>query len=451
MNIQDFQTELFAAGKKAGFEEMELFYTSSKAVSISVYHQEIDDYTIMEEGGVSFRGLFNGKMGYSYAERIAVDSIPLLLEEALNNAEVIEVNDGEDLFEGSAEYAEPRPFSEALEQLEPEEMIQAAKDLERIAYETDERVAFVQASYSSKGVNEMLIANTKGLNCYSKSAFASVGLYLTAQDGESTATGGESEFTIQSFAELDCKDIAEKAVHEAVSKLHASSIATATYPIIFRYDTATELIGSLLGQLSAESVQQGYSKLKGKLGEQIVGENISFVDDPLMKGTITYAPFDSEGYATRKKDLIRNGKLMTFMHNRKTAKKDGVESTGNAVKGGFRSPVGVGPYNLYLEPGNSSLDEIIADTDKGILIVELQGTNAGINFTAGDFSLAAIGFLIENGTIVRAIDQFTVAGNVFELLNDVSAIGNDLRFRSAITLPSLKVNGLQVSGSQTLE
>lgn len=451
MNIQDFQIELFAAGEKAGFEEMELFYSSSKAVSIAVYHQEIDDYTIMEEGGVSFRGLFQGKMGYSYAERIAADSISLLLEEALNNAEVIEVDDGEDLFEGSPEYAEPRPFSEEIEQLDPEKMIQAAMEIERIAYETDERVAFVQYSYASKGVNETLIANTKGLHCHSKSAYTSLGLYLTAQDGESTATGGESDFTIKSFEDLDNRKIAEKAVQEAVSKLHASSIASGTYPIIFRYDTATELIGSLLGQLSAESVQQGYTKLKGKLNEQIVGENISFVDDPLMKDTITYAPFDSEGFATRKKDLIRNGKLISFMHNRKTAKKDGVESTGNAVKGGFRSTVGVGPYNLYLEPGTSSLDDMIVDSDKAILIVELQGTNAGINYTAGDFSLAAIGFLIENGKITRTLDQFTVAGNVFELLNDVSVIGNDLRFRSAISLPSLKVNGLQVSGNQTIE
>ncbi|GEN81798.1 peptidase [Sporosarcina luteola] len=449
MNIQDFQIELFNEGTEMGFEEMEIFYSSSKAVSISIYHQEIDDYTIMEEGGVSFRGLYKGKMGYAYAERIAIDSIPLLLEEALNNTLVIEVDDGEDLFEGSTDYAEPRPFAEALEKLEPEEMIQAAMELERIAYKADERVEFVQAAYASKVVNESLIANTKGLHCHSKGAFASAGLYLTAQDGESTATGGESDFTMTAFSELNMHKIAEKAVKEAVSKLNASSIMTGSYPIIFRYDTATELVGSFLGQLSAESVQQGYSKLKGKLNEQIAGENITFVDDPLMKDAITYATFDSEGFATRKKDLIRNGKLLTFMHNRKTAKKDGVESTGNAVKGGFRSMVGVGPYNLYLEPGSSSLDEMIAQAGNAILIVELQGTNAGINYTSGDFSLASIGFLIEDGKITRTIDQFTIAGNIFDVLNDISTIGSDLRIRGSITLPSIKVNALQISGNQS--
>lgn len=449
MNIQDFQLELFAAGAKKGFKDMEMFYSSSKAVSISVYQQEIDDYTIMEEGGVSFRGLFNDRMGYAYAERIAEDSIPLLLEEAHNNALVIEVDDGEDLFEGSSAYAEARPFSDSIDGLLPEEMIQAAMELEKVAYELDERVTLVQASYASKVVNESLIANTKGLNCHSKAAFASTGLYLTAEDGESTATGGESDFTLTSFSDMNIREITEKAVKEAVSKLHASSIKTEKYPIIFRYDTATELVGSFLGQLSAESVQQGYSKLKGKLNEQIVGENITFVDDPLMEDTITYSSYDSEGFATRKKDLIRDGKLLSFLHNRKTAKKDGVESTGNAVKGGFRSTVGVGPYNLYLEPGTSTLDEMIADTEKAILIVELQGTNAGINYTSGDFSLASIGFLIEDGRITRPVDQFTIAGNIFDLLNDVSTIGSDLRIRGSITLPSIKVNALQVSGNQS--
>ncbi|WP_399629221.1 TldD/PmbA family protein [Sporosarcina sp. SG10008] len=449
MNIQDFQKELFAVGAKEGFQDMEIFYSSSKALSISIYQQEIDDYTIMEEGGVSFRGLYNGQMGYAYAEKIGMDSIHLLLDEAQNNALVIEVDDGEDLFEGSSEYAEARTFSESIDQLQPEEMIQAAMEMDRIAYETDKRVTFVQASYVSKVINESLIANTKGLNCHSKAAFASVGIYLTAKDGESTATGGESDFTLTNFSELNVDEIAKKAVKEAVSKLHANSIATGTYPIIFRYDTATELAGSFLGQLSAESVQQGYSKLKGKLEEQIVGENITFVDDPLMKDTITYSPYDSEGFATRKKDLIRNGKLITFLHNRKTAKNDGVSSTGNAVKGGFRSPVGVGPYNLYLEPGTTTLDEMIADADNAILIVELQGTNAGINYTSGDFSLASIGFLIEDGKITRTIDQFTIAGNIFDVLNDVSIIGSDLRIRGSITLPSIKVNALQVSGNQS--
>lgn len=450
MNIQDFQKELFTKGAQSEFVDMEIFYSSSKAVSITVYEQEIDDYTIMEEGGVSFRGLYNGKMGYAYAERIASDSIPLLLKEAKENAQVVEVEDGEDLFEGSPEYAEAMKTSASLENLQPEVMIQAAMELEKLAYELDSRVAQVQASYVSKIVKESLIANTKGLNCYSKAAFASAGLYLTAQDGDSTATGGETDFTITDFATLNVQEIAEKAVKEATSKLNASSVATGNYPIIFRYDTATELSGAFLGQLSAESVQKGYSKLKDKLNTKIVGDNISFVDDPLMKDTITYAPYDSEGFATSKKDLVRNGELITFLHNRKTAKKDGVESTGNAVKGGFRSTMSVGPYNLYLEPGTASLEEMIARTEKAILIVELQGTNAGINYTSGDFSLASIGFLIEDGKITRAIDQFTIAGNIFDVLNDVSEIGNDLRIRGSITVPSIKVNGLHVSGNQSV-
>ncbi|WP_391207605.1 TldD/PmbA family protein [Psychrobacillus sp. L4] len=447
MEITEFQHEIFQQGKEIGFSEMEIYFSSSKAISISVHKHEIDEYTIVEQGGVSLRGLFNGQMGYAYAEKVDLDSISLLLEEAMSNARVIEVEDSEDLFEGSDEYAAPRPFSESLAEIEASQLIEAAFEMEKTALELDDRIENVNYCGVSKVVSESLIANTKGLLCQSKSSYVSAEIYLQASEGTSMATGGKSDFTFVKFSDLNFKEIAKKGVEETVSKLHAESLETGDYPVILRYDTATDLLGSYLGLFSAESVQKGYSKFKGKLNEQVAGDNITLVDDPTMTGVVGYASFDSEGYRTKRKEIIKNGQLLTFMHNRKTAKKDGIESTGNAVKGGYRGTLGVGPYNVYLDPGESSLNEMIEKMDKGIMLVELQGMNAGINGVAGDFSVAAIGFLIENGKITRPVDQITVAGNFFDILHNIEEIGNDLDFRGSVTIPSLKIKQLSFSGN----
>jgi PmbA protein len=447
MDIREFQTELFEKGREMGFLEMEIYYSSSKATAVRVYQQEIDEYYIAEEGGLSFRGIYNNQMGYSYTEKIDKDSIPLLLEEALNNAEVLETGDQEDLFEGSQTYPEPRESSEVLENLEPESLIEAAFEMEKEAKAADPRIQLVQSCGVSKTVSELLIANTKGLHCHQKTAYVTAGLWVIAGEGEQTATGGEMNFTIDNLSRLNVKEIAKIAVSEAVSKLGAQSAATNSYPVIFRYDAATELLGSFLGLFSAESVQKGYSKFAGKLGEKVAGKNITIIDDPLMADSPNYSAFDSEGFATKRKELINKGVLETFMHNRKTAKKDGTVSTGNAMKGGYRGTISVGPYNVYLQPGERALKSIISTMENGMMIAELQGTNAGINTVSGEFSLSAIGFLIEDGNIVRPVDQITVSGNFFELLNQIEEVANDLDIRGSVTSPSIKVKALSISGN----
>lgn len=446
MNIQAFQVQLFEKGEEIGFSEMEIFYSSNKSTIIKVYNREIDEYTIAESSGISFRGIYNGQMGYSYAEKLDNESISLLLHEAKTNSQVLELEDEVDLFEGSKEYAGPRKYSEELANIEPKLLIEAAFEMEKAALELDERVQLVQYCGFNKNAGEILIANTKGLSCHNKGVSVSGGIYLVVNDGDQTATGGEFDFTLDKFSKLDPLKIAKKAVNEAVAKLGADSILTGKYPVIFRGDVASELLGSFIGLFSAESVHKGYSRFKGRLNQQIAGENISLIDDPLMKDAPGYTIFDAEGYATKTNKIIKDGKLQMFMHNRKTAKKDGIESTGNAGKGNYRSPIAIGPHNLYLKPGQETLDELISKTEKGIMIVELEGTNAGINVISGEFSLSAIGFLIEEGKIIRSVNQVTVAGNFFELLHGITAIGNDLDIRGSFTSPSIKVKSLSISG-----
>jgi len=446
MNIQEFKSLLFAKGREQGFADMEIFYVASKSTTVSVLNQEVKSYVIAEDGGVSFRGIYHTQMGYSYTEKIDEESIEFLVTEAKENAQIIEMDDQEELFSGAEHYAIIQRYTEAVAKVSPQELIAAAYAMENAALTFNPLVKTVIQCSVAKSEGETLIENTKGLHCYEAYTNISAGVYLMASDGQQTATGGEYDFTLKDFSKLNVKKIAETAAQEAISKLNVDSIETGNYPIVFRYDAATQLLGSFASILSGEVVEKGFSRLQGKIGEKVGGHNITLLDDPLMEDIPGGATFDAEGYPTQKVSLIKEGTLLSFMHNRKTAKKAGTQSTGNAGKSGYNGTVSVAPHNLYLQPGQESLQDLISSTHQGILIVELQGTNAGINAISGDFSLSAIGFLIEEGRLGRGINQITVSGNLYEILHQIQGIANDLQIKSNISSPSIKVKSLTIAG-----
>ena len=143
--------------------------------------------------------------------------------------------------------------------------------------------------------------------------------------------------------------------------------------------------------------------------------------------------------------------LKTLLHNRKTAKKQGIASTGNAARMGLSAPVTVAPSNLFFQPGTQSLAEMEAQMGDGLVITDLSGLHAGANTISGDFSLLSKGYLLEGGKRVRPVEQITVAGNFYQLLKDIRALGNDLTFpASGVGAPSVDVGTLAVSGKEKM-
>jgi PmbA protein len=246
------------------------------------------------------------------------------------------------------------------------------------------------------------------------------------------------------YNELNPRELAEKAVREALSYLGASSAKTGSYPVIFRNDAANDLFSTFSGIFFAERVQKGFSLLKGKLGEKIAADIVTIRDDGVCPLNIGSVPFDSEGVAVKNKALVENGVLKTFLYNLKTAETDGVSSTGN----GFNKDTAC--TNFYLEPSKLSVDELAAKVGNGIFITQLAGLHSGTNTISGDFSCSADGFMIENGKVTTPVEQITVAGNFFQLLKDIEGVGSDLRFTStapgAYGMPSVLVKELKISG-----
>lgn len=449
MDINVFKEKLFAQGRAAGFSDMELYSSVNKSTQIRVFKGEVDNFTLSEEGGFSFRGVYNGKLGYAFTEVLDQEAIEMLIRDALENAQVVDDEDEVIIFGGSQSYPEFSAYSEGLANLEAVQLIQLAKDLEAKAYAADPRVKAVNYCMVAAGEGKTQISNTKELNLEQEGNMAYCYVSVVVAEGEDTKTF--ARFSSQrSLDKFDTAQIAGAAVLEATGLLGADSIDSGTYPVILRWEAATTLLHTFSGIFSAESVQKNLSLLKGKLGERIASELVTIVDDPLHLEGLYSTPFDAEGVATSTKTVVEKGVLKTFLHNLKTAKKDGVQSTGNAVKNSYKGSVSIAPTNMFIQPGAKSFEELVEGIDKGLVVIDLQGAHSGANPVSGDFSLGAFGYLVEGGKIIRPVNQITVAGNFFELLQDITGVGSDMHFGlpggSQLGSPSLLISKLSVAG-----
>ncbi len=436
--------QLFAKGKSMGFADMEINVVSSAQFRVAIFKGEIDSYTVTDDSGLSFRGLYNGKMGYAFTEKIDDSSADMLLGNAKENAQFINSDDEEEIFAGSPHYESFNGYCEELTKAEPSAKIELAKAMEKAAYSRDTRVFNVTASFSS-GEAERVIINSKGLNLSHRGNSAGAFCSVVARDGSDTKTGHEIAMG-QSMGKFKADEIAGRAVEEACSMFGAATIESGSYPIILRHDIAATFLGVFSSSFSAENVHKGMSLLKGKVGELVANEKITIIDDPLIEGRPNSCAFDAEGVATQRKNVVENGRLTTYLYNLKTAKKDGVKSTGNAAKASYKGPIGIAPINFFIQPGETSFDELVASMDRGLIIISLAGTHSGANPVSGDFSLSAYGYLVENGKIIRPVNQITIAGNFFEMLRDVDVVGSDLEWSGMIGAPSLLVKKLAVAG-----
>ena len=449
MSIKILSKELFDISKEKGIDELEVYSQSSNSLGIRYFKGQIDNYSIENSSGISCRGLYKGEMGGSYTENLNEEAINLI-DSLVDNAKIINADEEKYLYEGSREYKNIKNYSEKLESVENHRKIKFLQDLERYALEMDNRVDSVNVCYYGEETGESEILNSKGLELKDKTNIAIAYISVITKENDDIQTGFEYIIS-RDFEDFDPELLARNVVEQAVSKLGAKPVESGDYEILFKNTAAADLLESFSSIFSAEMVQKGLSLLKGKIDKVIANDKISIIDNPHLEEGFSSRGFDAEGVATKQKYIIEKGKLKTYLYDLKTAKNDNVESTGNASRGSYKSTISISPSNMYIEAGNVSYDNMIAEMNNGIIITGLQGLHAGVNSVSGDFSLLAEGYFVQNGRIVRPVNQITVAGNYLEVLCDIKNIGNDLRFNipsgsGTIGSPSLLTNKLSVSG-----
>jgi len=264
------------------------------------------------------------------------------------------------------------------------------------------------------------------------------------QDGDSRKSG----MKILNRREWDPKAgkiVGEVAVEKAAELLNASPIQSAKMPVVLDEYTAPGFLAMYFRAFSAEAAQRGLSRLKGKLGQKIAVPELTLKDDPHRLGGKRSCFMDSEGFLTKQLPLIENGIFRNFLYHVESARKENKTSTGHASRG-YSGGISTRLHNLVCPAGEYSLDQLCALEKKCLLVTELEG-QAGCDPVSGDISIGVQGFLIENGRRVQPVDSVTVAGNFFDVLNNIRGYGN--KYQPELTylfIPALLIQEMSVSG-----
>lgn len=439
-----FIDKLFEKASLKGIDEFEIYFLSNLNTSIKIYQGKIENFSNNQNQGISFRGMVDGKMGYSYSESMEDEDIDFLINEVIENASCIESLDKQFIYGEKANYTDTITYSSAIENLDTDLVKDFLIKMEDYALSIDERVKKVNFCSFAMGSGEKIIKNSKGLELHSKENICYTYISVIAEENGIVKTGSHFQLG-RDFSKFDYKELSEVAVKRALNKFGTITLNEIPKTCVIENLAFSSLLGAMSNIFSAEAVQKNISKLKGKLNESVASSIVTLVDDPFLKDGLANSSFDDEGVPTSYKEIIQDGVLKTYLYNLKTAYKDGVSSTGNGVKGSYKGTVGISSFNLYIKPSSKSFDKMIENIKEGIFITDFAGLHSGLNTISGDFSLAGEGFYIKDGKIDKPLNQITISGNFFELLKNIKDIANDIKFSfSSVGSPSIMVEGLKV-------
>lgn len=316
----------------------------------------------------------------------------------------------------------------------PAEAIELALACEQHALNYDARIK------NSEGVT---IDTSRDLSVYANSLGFQGGYYKTLHHASCSlvamahdAMQRDSDYTIaRHFSDLtDLNQMAETAAAKTVQRLGARKIATCKLPVIIRADLARSFWRTLLQAMSGSAIYRHASFLEGKLAKRILPEFITLSQRPhLLKG-LASEPFDDDGVATQDRDFILQGIFNSYIMGTYSARKLGMQSTGNAG----------GTQNILVSHGDKNLTDLCRDMGKGLLVTEMIGQ--GVNLVTGDYSRGAFGFWVENGVIQHPVEGITIAGNLNDMLANLVAVGNDIDTRGSIQTGSVLLAEMTIAG-----
>ncbi len=314
----------------------------------------------------------------------------------------------------------------------------AARDLavacEAAALQADKRIGNSEGATLSSHQGLRVFGNSLGfLNGYA-STLHSLSCVVVAQ-GEGEMQRDYWYSSVRDARDLeDGPAIGRRAAERALRRLNARKLATATAPVLFAPELARGLIGHFLGAVRGGSQYRRSSFLLDAAGQQVFPEWMQLSERPHIRKALGSAPFDSEGVATRDRELVRDGVLTGYVLGTYSARKLGLKTTGNAG----------GVHNLLVKPGSEDFSGLLRTMHRGLFVTELMGQ--GVNGVTGDYSRGAAGFWIENGEFAYPVHEITIAGNLKEMLRQIVAVGNDVDTRGGVQTGSILLESMTIAG-----
>ena len=447
MKFSEFKQLVIAKAEAMGIADYELYYQAAESTSVSAFQHSLNQFSASTEGGVCFRCIAGGKMGYASTESLEPAEAAAIVERAYDNALVLEAEEPVFLCEGGKEYAplELKPYSLPS----TEALIAKVLDTQERIYAADPAVIDGSSTQGISERNSIAIYNSKGLDLSYENNVAGLVVAAVVTNGKEKAN--DYQIKLGQLDTIDAETLTGKAAAAALRKLGGEVAPTGVYPVVFDPEAMSALLKTFSSVFSSEAAQKGLSRLASSEGQVIASEAVTLVDDPFHKDSPMPMNFDAEGCPTFRKNVIEAGVLKTLLYNLKTANLAGKQTTGNASKAGYSGSVAVSPFTMYLQGGQLTEEELLKKAGTGVYINSLSGLHAGANPITGDFSLQSAGFLIENGEKTTAVKSFTVAGNFYDLLKNITAVANNTQLPMAMGVtafgaPSTLVEKLSIAG-----
>jgi PmbA protein len=438
---------------KGGASDAEAVVSEGDEFSVNVRMGQVETLKDSGSRGLGLRVFLGTRSASTSTSDLTPEGIRQLVDGALALVKVTE----EDPFTGLPERGEfgslagdLHLYDDDVYSLAGPERIEWARRAEAAALAADPRISNSDGGSFDAATGRTVLANSRGFVGGYRTSYAGISAAPLAQDANGQMQRDGWWSSARRLADLESPEaIGKEAARRALRRLGARRVATQRVPIVFAPEVARSLIGSVFEAASGDSIWRSASFLAGKLGEQIGASNLTIIDDNTMllpsgMGGFGTSPFDGEGLPSLRTVVVEKGVLRNYLLNTYTARKLKMKSTHNASRGLAGTP-GIGCGNLYLEPGALTPEQIIAEIPAGLYVTGLMGF--GVNTVTGDYSRGATGLWIENGQLTHAVEEITIAGNLAEMLRNVTAIGNDLEFRGAVASPTLRIDGMTIAGS----
>jgi PmbA protein len=447
--------DLEAAARRAveaalavGAGEAEAWCEETVGRQVKVYDGAVESLSDAGGRGVGIRAFDDGRAGYAYGTDLSDAGVGALGRAAREAAGAADPDEHGGLPDELGATPVERLAAGDMAEWPTDRKVELALEVERAA-RAREGVTQVENAVYSDAEGRIAIANSRGFAAGYEATQAFAYASAFAGEGADLMTGLGVGLG-RSPAELDAAAIGGEAADRALALVGARQPESRRCPVVLDAFVAASFVGFIGGMLSADEVQRGRSLFAGREGEEIAGEALRVADDGTAPDGPSSAPFDGEGAPTRRTPLIEGGRLLTFLFDARTARKEGRQTTGNAGRRSYRSPPAVGTTNLVVEPGEEELGELVARAGDGLYVTGVAGLHSGVNPVSGTFSVGASGRLLEGGELGRPVREITIASDLVSMLRAVTAVGSEARwvpFGGSVKAAPLLIGEMAVSGA----
>jgi PmbA protein len=442
MSIEKSVTEVMAQLKQAGAEG-DLIIDEGQSLSLKARDGELEEHKVSSSQIFGLRVIRDGHVGTAYSEASDSEALSSMVDQALLNASYAKLEPEEKILPTSGKLVTDDKLLCPVDETPVDEKIQFALSLEQELAARD-KVKNVPYNGVQDTVVQRRFFTSAGLEAYARQKMCVASAFALMEEGEANIMSGTGR-AARLFGDLNVADIVDEAHERCLGLLHGKAIPSKHYDVIFDDECQVDMFHAFTLMFSGQSAKDGVNPMRDKLGDVVADARLCVLDQPLNAEGFGYSLFDAEGTATRETALIADGRLETLIHNSATAAHFGLATTGHASRG-TKSRLGVGLHQLHISPGDDAESSLFAG--EYLELTDLTGLHSGANPVSGQFSFGASGYLCRDGERVQPVRNITVAGNFYDMLTRVSAIGDALFWdlhRSAL-MPHVRFADVAISG-----